>query len=204
MRVKIFAEPLTEAILNLYENEDNDYIIAVDHACLTLKEKNIPIDLAIGDFDSVTKDERKEIESYAKETELYKAKKDYTDTYLAVTRALYIEHDEITLYGGVGKRLDHTLANLDLLLLGNISIQTDDALIYTLDPGQYTIENGFDFISFFALEDVKNLSLSGFKYPLTYFNLDRFDPLCVSNEGEGNIAFDEGCLLVIHQNEKST
>lgn len=204
MKIKIFTEPLTQAIFDLYEVEDNDYIIGVDHACLKCQDLGIPLDLAIGDFDSVTKEEKASIETYAKDFEFYKARKDYTDTYLAITRALYIEHDEIILYGGIGKRLDHTLANLDLLLLGNISIQTDDTLIYVLDPGQYTIENGFNYISFFAIEDVTKLSLSGFKYPLTYFDLKRFNPLCISNEGEGKLTFETGCLLVIHQNEKST
>jgi thiamine pyrophosphokinase len=70
-----------------------------------------------------------------------------------------------------------------------------------LDPGEYEIENKFKYISFFAIEDVKDLTIKGFLYELNNIDLSTEDPLCISNELEGSISFKEGLLLVIHQNE---
>jgi thiamine pyrophosphokinase len=178
--------------------------MCADHACLACINQGIDIDYAIGDFDSVTSDEFAMIQKKAQHTLAYEVRKDYTDTYLAVKEALKHSPNEIVIYGGLGNRIDHTLANIDLLQLGRISIHTNDSLMYVLNPGEYDIENGFTYISFFALEDVKNLTLDGFSYPLKEYDLNRFDPLCVSNKGEGNVSFTEGTLLVVHQNEKST
>ena len=65
----------------------------------------------------------------------------------------------------------------------------------------YEIENEFKYISFFAIEDVSNLTLKGFKYELKDIQLSTEDPLCISNENEGRLSFKEGLLLVVHQNE---
>lgn len=203
MKVIVFTSPLSDSFRFTKKNEDT-IIICADHACLTCINQGIDIDYAIGDFDSVTSDELTTIQKKAKHTLAYKVKKDYTDTYLAVKEALTHSPDEIIIYGGLGNRIDHTLANIDLLQLGRISIHTDESLMYMLNPGEYDIENGFKYISFFAIEDVKNLTLDGFSYPLKHYDLNRFDPLCVSNKGEGNVSFTEGTLLVVHQNEKST
>ena len=87
------------------------------------------------------------------------------------------------------------------LKLGKISIASNNILMYMLDPGSYEIENKFKYISFFAIEDIKDLTLKGFKFEVNNIDLSTEDPLCVSNEFEGSVTFKEGLLLVIHQNE---
>ena len=78
---------------------------------------------------------------------------------------------------------------------------TAKVFIKTLFPSNIEIENEFKYISFFAIEDVSNFTLKGFKYELKDIQLSTEDPLCISNENEGRLSFKEGLLLVVHQNE---
>ena len=202
MIVKIFAAPLTYDIAKVYKKDVEEFIIGVDHGALFLVRNNMPIDLAIGDFDSVNETEFEEIKAVAKETKRYRQRKDYTDLYLAIEEVLEMSYHRIIIYGGMGGRFDHSYANLQLLKLGSISIVTEDAILYALQPGTHRIRNKYKYISFFALEDIFDLSIRGFKYEKINFELYIDDPLCISNEKEGVVSFSEGLLMVIHQNEK--
>ncbi len=201
MIIKIFTGPLNYDILSLYEIEDQEFIIGVDQGAYFLAENKISFDLAIGDFDSVNKEEFELIKSFTKDIMKFDKVKDYTDTFLAVKEALKKDYSEIMIYGGIGHRFDHSYANLNLLKLGNISIVTDELAMYMLDPGDYNIKNTHSYISFFAIEDVIDLHLKGFLYETDIDYLDTENPLCISNEKEGSVSFKEGLLLVIHQNE---
>ncbi len=201
MIIKIFTGPLNYTIEKIYKENRGEFIIGVDMACSLLMEKNIPIDLAIGDFDSLREGSMKDVIDYSDKTLIYPTEKDETDTFLAVKEALSMKHSEIRIYGGIGKRFDHSFANLSLLKMGNIMICNDCVSMYLLEPGSYEIESKRKFISFFALEDIKNLDLIGFKYQQRQYDLDKDDPLCVSNEGSGIVSFTKGLMLVIEQDE---
>ena len=201
MIIKIFTGPLNYDINKIYKEDRGEYIIGVDMACSLLMENDIPIDLAIGDFDSVREGTMQDVIDYADKTLIFPTQKDETDTYLAVKEALKMEHREIIIYGAVGKRLDHSYANISLLKLGNIMICNECVSMFVLEPGSYEIESKRKYISFFALEDIKQLDLIGFKYQQRKYDLDRDDPLCVSNEGSGIVTFTEGLMLVIEQDE---
>ena len=201
MIVKIFAGPLTYDFNKVYSRDNEEYIVGVDQGALLLLQNNLPIDLAIGDFDSVTEEEYEQIKAFANETKKYRSRKDYTDLYLAIEEVLEMEYHKIIIYGAMGGRFDHSYANLSLLRLGSISIVTEDATLYALHPGTHRIRNKHKYISFFALEDIFDLTLEGFLYDKKNFELYTDDPLCISNEKEGVVSFSEGLLLVIHQDE---
>jgi thiamine pyrophosphokinase len=201
MIIKIFTGPNNYDIPSLYNKEDDEFIIGVDVGAYLLAKNDIKIDLSVGDFDSVNKNQYELIKKYSKEIKKFEEKKNFTDTYLALQTALLMDHNEIVIYGGTGGRFDHEFANMNLLKLGRISIVSNDIMMYMLDPGSYEIENKFKYISFFAIEDVSKLSLKGFKYELNNINLSTEDPLCISNELEGSLSFKEGLLLIVHQNE---
>ncbi len=88
-----------------------DYIIGVDAGTESLLEAGVKVDLAIGDFDSL-KD--KNILKGLKYLE-YPKDKDYSDTDLAVIKALSLNYDEIILTNMLGGRTDHLLFNISLL-----------------------------------------------------------------------------------------
>lgn len=202
MIIKIFTGPLNYDLTTIYKENRGEFNIGVDMACSYLMENNIPIDLAIGDFDSVREGSMKAVIDYSDKITIYPTEKDYTDTYLAVQEALTMKHSKIIIYGGVGERFDHSFANVSLLKKGNITICNEHETMYMLSPGKYDIKTKRKFVSFFAIEDVKNLSLIGFKYKQRGYDLKVDDPLCVSNEGSGKVSFTEGRLLVIEQDEE--
>jgi len=201
MIIKIFTGPLNYDISQLYSKDVDEYIIGVDQGCSQLLEQSINIDMAIGDFDSINKDIYLDIKSKAKQTIVHDNIKSNTDTYLALEHALAMEHTEIIIYGGLGKRFDHSYANVKLLEKGKIKIINNESMIYVLHPGNYSIDNKYKYISFFSLNEVDDLSLVNFKYELQSINLKTNNPLCISNEGSGIVTFSKGSLLVIHQNE---
>lgn len=202
MTVKIFTNPVSYSVDEIYEKSANEILIGVEGGAHAAVISGLELDLVIGDFDSLSKEAKETVINNAKNVVEYPQKKDYTDTYLAVKEALKYTPDEIIIYGGIGNRFDHSFANLLLLKLGPIALMNENHKMYLLDPGKYTIDNSFEFISFFALEDVSGLSLKGFTYPLNDYHLKLDDPLCISNQGSGEVAFDEGLILVIESSDK--
>ena len=85
-----------------------DFIIAVDGGFAPLDRLGVAPDMAIGDFDSLGYVPR------AKRVSRHPVNKDASDMELALQRAANYRHTDIYVYGGIGGRLDHTLANLQL------------------------------------------------------------------------------------------
>ena len=196
MIVRIFTRP-THYTIDPKSFAEDDVLIGVDYGAYYALKKGVKLTLALGDFDSTTEEEKAYVLEHTQTVKHHSNIKDSTDTALAVKEALRYHADEIIIYGGMGNRFDHTFANMLLLKLGPITCVTDQSEMFVLDPGAYQIHNTFPYISFFAIEDVKQLSLKGFNYDLDSYNLDVDDPLCVSNQGEGFLEFSEGLLLVV-------
>ena len=197
----VFTGPTDYTISTYYKIKENELVIGVDQGAYYLAKNQFKMDLAIGDFDSVSTEEFNLIKQYAKTIRTFAVKKDYTDTRLAIDEAFVLGYDTIKLYGGVGKRFDHSYANMQLLRLGNIEIINDSTKMYVLHPGKHYIQNEFPYISFFALETVYHLQLQGFLYELKKDKLTTDDSLCISNQGSGTVTFHEGLLLVIEQRD---
>lgn len=86
-----------------------DGVVAVDRGYAKLASWGIVPDVALGDFDSLGFVPR------APRVETFPAAKDESDMELACSRALADGADELVLYGCLSRRLDHTLANIQLL-----------------------------------------------------------------------------------------
>ncbi len=197
MNVVIFINPINYTLPAYDPSRKDVYYIGVDKGAYHALTAGYRLDVALGDFDSVDAAEMQFIEDKARSIEVSKVMKDETDSELAIVHALKLNPERILVYGGIGSRLDHTYANVLLLKRGPIEMRTDHQRMFALRPGTHTIDRSFAFISFFALEPVKNLHLEGFKYTLSGYDMDPDDPLGVSNEGTGTVRFDEGFLLVI-------
>ena len=141
------------------------------------------------------------------EFRLVPSEKDVTDTQLAMDIATRGGAGEIVIWGGVGDRLDHTLANLLSAvpyLKTGIGIRFDspeltihlvkDELILRGTPG--------DTVTVLSLlPEAKDVTLTGFYYPLNHATLDAFHPVGVSNLMTGETAsihVGEGSLAVFH------
>lgn len=92
---------------------DFDYIVGVDRACLYLLDKGLPLDLAVGDFDSVSTSEKALIVKKAQRICQAQPEKNDTDTELAL-KEVFRQYPEarVTVFGAFGGRLDHALSNL--------------------------------------------------------------------------------------------
>lgn len=81
-------------------------ILCADSGLRHARALGISLDWALGDFDSSS--EQPEGESVLR----YPPEKDDTDTMLAVKQALSLGAEEIQIYGGLGGRFDHAIANV--------------------------------------------------------------------------------------------
>ena len=179
-----------------------DLVIAADAGYRVCQRLGIVPDLLLGDFDSMEAPEN------FPNIRRSPVEKDDTDTMLAVKTALEQGCDEVYLYGGTGgKRLDHTLANLQSLLYlrrrGARGYMYDDDFLWTVMENesltiQRTVEWGL--LSAFSLGDrSEGIDETGFQYPLENAVLTTELPLGVSNhilEPEATIRVRRGALAV--------
>jgi thiamine pyrophosphokinase len=86
-----------------------DYVIAADGGLKHLAAAGIGADLVIGDFDTLG------ARPDHPHTVALPPEKDETDTYAALREGMRLGYGVFHIYGGTGGRLEHTLANIQLL-----------------------------------------------------------------------------------------
>ena len=91
-------------------------IICCDGGMRHAMKLGITPDYIVGDFDSVSSDVLEYYRSQNIELKQVPCRKDETDMELGINHAIEIGADDITLIGGIGSRMDHTLANVFLLI----------------------------------------------------------------------------------------
>lgn len=182
--------------------EPEDLVIAADAGYRTCRELGIVPDLLLGDFDSM-----EQPEDFAN-IHRSPVEKDDTDTMLAVETGLEQGCGEFYLYGGTGgRRLDHTLANLQTLLYlrrrGARGYLYDNDFVWTVIENETirvdkTVEWGL--LSVFCLGDrARGVTETGVQYPLQGAELTAEFPLGVSNhilEPVAMVGVETGALAV--------
>lgn len=92
-----------------------DYVLCADNGTRHAKVLGLTPNEILGDFDSC---DLEDLESYQKQgvcVTKAPCEKDETDTELAIDRAIAIGADTIYVLGGIGSRIDHSLANIHLI-----------------------------------------------------------------------------------------
>ena len=179
----------------------DDLIIAADGGLDWLEQHGIRPQLAVGDFDSLGR-----VPSDLPVVR-HPAEKDDTDMMLAVEEGLARGCRRFILCGGLGGRLDHTLANLHVLdFLASKGCQGvllgDTTAVTALRSGTLTVPAGQKgTVSVFAWGGTaEGVTLSGLRYTLDNGTLTPDHPLGVSNEFTGETAtlsVREGTLLIL-------
>ena len=196
MRAIIVTYPTPKDIRKIFPLKESDVIIAVDQAVLALYKQRIKIDLAVGDFDSLT--------NQGMLINLHVIRlnpvKDFTDTHQALVEAKKMNPDELIMIGGLGgERIEHFVAHtLFFDEFPELQIVDEYSTIKLLQEGLHDVHSK-GYVSLFAYPKAK-LSLIGFKYPLSTYLLMTYDPLCISNEvveDHGIIHVHEGRILMI-------
>jgi thiamine pyrophosphokinase len=178
-----------------------DFIVGIDRGALVCAQMGLRMDLAIGDFDSVTPKELDVIRTHCKEIVMLDAIKDMTDTQAAL--AYVGDFDEVMICGGLGGRIDHQLINIGLVKNDiRLSLWDENHLIYAVEGEKIIKKAGYRYLSLFACVE-STVDLSGVKYPLSNRNIDENDLYLVSNEISSEEAFIrvKGKVLIIQSND---
>lgn len=185
--------------------EDN-FVICADGASRYLMGINFVPDLLLGDLDSIEEEAKLWMEERAVPLKKFPARKNETDTEIALAYSVSKKPQEIEILGAFGSRMDHTLANIQLLegfFYSNIPIRLTDEQneIWLLEKYTKIVGRKGETISLLPLtEYVREVTLKGFEYPLENKQLLRGKTLGISNvlrDEEAEISFREGKLLAV-------
>ena len=189
--------------------EGNTPIVAADGGGRHCLQLGIVPQVLIGDFDSLSDDEIRELEAAGSTLYRYPTDKDETDLELALDYALECGADEITLYGLLGGRWDMSFANILLLAAPRYSgvqfqVMAADTRLYILRAGETLKLTGHpgDTVSVIPFTpDVGGLSYTGLAWPLENASLAFGSPRGVSNRlvvDTAQIKLENGVALVVH------
>ena len=189
----------------------DDFIICADAGYSHARTAGISPSVVIGDFDScdyaeIEKDlERPDFDGF--QVIRVAEEKDDTDTMICLKYGIDQGFNDFFILGGLGGRLDHTIANLQTMCYAvehqkSIWVLDGKNRATLRNPGTLAIEklDGYK-ISLFAFgESCEGVTISGVKYPLDKHLLKNDFPLGVSNEFLGEkaeIGHSSGKLLII-------
>ena len=194
-----------DPLLMIREIDPDDFLICADIGLSYCLEAGRVPDLIIGDFDSYEFPEGNDL---IKDVPVVRLPviKDHTDLDISIQKAAELGYTDISVYGGLGGRVDQTVANIQLMIGAkergiDVTLKDPDneAMIVT-DSVTIKKKEGY-FLSLFAVNgDVSGLSVKGTKYELDDAVLTESFPLGVSNDfgtGDAEISLDKGMLLVV-------
>jgi thiamine pyrophosphokinase len=181
-------------------------LICADGGARHLKAAGMIPTLIVGDMDSLDRGSQESYGSMGVKIIRHSREKDETDTELALREAFGMAPDEVWIWGALGGRIDHTLANLSLLVQGierGIEIRLIDEWCELFLVTRHTVIKGkqgqtVSFLPFMG--EVSGVTLTGFEYPLTNAVMAVGRPCGISNvlaARQGVVEVDSGCLLVV-------
>lgn len=188
-----------------FQPKTGDFVIAADGGYKNTQKLGIKPDAVIGDFDSLGM-----IPDDENVIRLPKEKND-TDTLFAIKYGISKGYQKFVIYGGIGGRLDHTLANIQTLAYiagkGARGFLIGEGIVITaikdskieFSAGQKGIVSVFCNGS-----SAEGVYETGLKYPLTNATLTSDTPLGVSNEftgKESTVSVADGTLIILWNEE---
>ena len=194
--------------LPLVSPEPGDLILCADGGYRYAKVLGLKPDYLVGDFDTLPE---REIPQDC-QIRRHPIQKDDTDTMLAVKLGLSLGFRRFVLYGAIGGRLDHTIANVQTLLFlyargaeGVLIGERNEAMLHP--PGRRVYPARPDsYFSVFALTTAcKGVCLEGVEYPLQDAELTADFPLGVSNHITGEqaaVTLAEGMILLVFSRDR--
>lgn len=182
------------------DRREDDYIIAADAGYSALEKLGIVPDMVVGDMDSLG--DVPDLENVIR----HPVEKDDTDTALALAEGIKRGYRDFIIYGGLGRRLDHSIANIQ-----NCAGMADhgarcwlwgeENAVCVFADDMISFEAGMvGTISVFAIGRSYGVTLKGLKYTLSDACLTSFVPLGVSNSftgRESSVAVTNGILAVM-------
>lgn len=161
----------------------------------------------VGDMDSISQGILNKMIDKGVEIYRHPPEKDYTDAYLALKLMVDRGFNEIVIWGAMGGRLDHTLANImsvTSFVEKSVKIMFDEpGLAVDIINSKIAIQGEVgDIVSIFPLgKEALGVTISGFKYPLKDARLSYDYPVGISNILEnksGSVSVEKGSLAIFH------
>ena len=182
--------------------EEGDCLICADAGFRGAKRYGMRPDLVIGDFDSMPRSEAE-----GERVIQLPVMKDDTDTLVCLREGRKRGYREFRIGGGLGGRMDHTLANIqcaaDCAVRGESAWLVDACnRVTVLAPGAYRIPamQGRKLSLLAFTGKVAGLSVRGTQWELSGAVLEQTYPLGCSNwfcAPAADISFSEGLLCVM-------
>ena len=177
-----------------------DYVIAADRGYDSLMAYGVTPDLVVGDFDSL---------GYAPKPNVVQLPKmkDDTDMVYALRKGLELGYRRFVLLGGVGGRLEHTLANLQALdwltTQGAQGFLAGEKTVATALRGtsiQFPAAMSGFLSTFCNSGTATGVTIRGMKFDLEEGEMSGSFPMGVSNEfvgKEASVSVKEGSLILL-------
>ena len=168
-------------------------------------------DYILGDFDSISEKEAESVAEIAKRQEdkviILPVEKDDTDMLAALKLGLSEGYQSFRIYGGMGGRVEHTLANMQCLLY----LKEHNAVGYLMDgTGMILVakeeeisfqESLEGYMSLFSMGDQAVVTIENMKYNLKEQEITNSFPIGISNEfiygSKGKVTVHKGAVVMI-------
>ncbi|HEO0702356.1 TPA: thiamine diphosphokinase [Streptococcus agalactiae] len=196
-----------------YFEYDFNYFVGIDRGSLFLLKNGLSLDMAVGDFDSITEDELLYIKHYCSNIVSASAEKNDTDTELAL-KTIFKEFPEaqVTVFGAFGGRIDHMMSNIFLPsdtdlepFMSQIRLKDEQNIVTYLPSGKNQVSRieGMSYVSFMP-ESESTLQISGAKYELNKSNYFK-KKMYSSNEfmtSPIEVELKDGYLIIIYSKDR--
>ena len=114
----LLAAPSRSRAVRALPSRRGAFVIAADSGADHALALGVPIDLAVGDFDSISAAGLATLERHGVRLERHPVDKEATDLELALDAAVAAHPRRVVVVGGTGGRLDHVLGELSLFAAG--------------------------------------------------------------------------------------
>lgn len=194
MRAVVFAGGDPVSAQSVGDLAADAFIIAADSGAVHAVRLGWPVDLLVGDLDSIPADLVTELEGRGTTVERHPPAKDRTDLALALDAAMTRGALAVTVVGGHGGRLDHLLANVLLLASQDYAALSIDArmgaAVVTVVRGERRLRGEpSDLVSLLAIGGAaRGVSTQGLLFPLQQAVLRPGSSWGVSNQFVGTDA----------------
>ena len=173
-----------------------DRIIAVDGGLNHCHKWGLSPQLIIGDMDSADEAALAAFEGVLRKP--FPKDKDKTDLQLAVEYAFADGESRLVIFGGLGRRIDHSLSNIILLTLfpGKLYIETESELLFVIGSKVTLCCDRGQTVSLIPLNGpVHGITTQGLKWELQDGSLDKHFV------GISNVALHDKVVISVEQGD---
>lgn len=181
-------------------------IICADGGARHLEAAGLLPVLIIGDMDSLDSASQKYYKEKGCRIIHRPRRKNETDTELALHEAFRMKPTEVWIWGALGNRIDHTLANISLLIQGKgrgieVKLVDEWCELFLIDRRKVITGKIGQTLSLFPFAgSATGITLTGFEYPLKKAAMEAGRPYGVSNRlmaEQSIVEVDSGYLLAV-------